>query len=80
MSIISGYMVPHPPIAVHEIGRGEEKKIQDTLDAYDAVAKDIARLRPETIIIIIRLSTKDTYVVMKHHFRPFDFLRFLLFL
>ena len=51
MSIISGYMVPHPPIAVHEIGRGEEKKIQDTLDAYDAVAKDIARLRPETIII-----------------------------
>ena len=52
MSIISGYMVPHPPIAVHEIGRGEEKKIQDTLDAYDAVAKDIARLRPETIIII----------------------------
>ena len=43
MSIISGYMVPHPPIAVHEIGRGEEKKIQDTLDAYDAVAKDIAR-------------------------------------
>lgn len=47
----AGYMVPHPPIAVHEIGRGEERKIQATLDSYAEVAKDIARLKPETIIV-----------------------------
>ncbi len=51
MSIVSAYMVPHPPIAVPEIGRGEEKKIQATLDSYDTVAQHIARVRPDTIIL-----------------------------
>lgn len=49
--LLAGYMVPHPPIAVHEIGRGEERKIQPTLDSYAEIAKDIARLKPETIIV-----------------------------
>ena len=51
MPLLAGYMVPHPPIAVAEIGRGEEKKIQVTLDAFDAVAADIAALKPDTIIV-----------------------------
>ena len=51
MPILAGYMVPHPPIAVPEIGRGEEKKIQDTLASFEAVAKDIAALKPETVIL-----------------------------
>ena len=33
MSIIAGYMVPHPPIILPEVGRGEEKKIQKTMDS-----------------------------------------------
>ena len=49
--ILAGYMVPHPPIAVHEIGNGEETKIQATIDGFDTVARDIARLKPETIIL-----------------------------
>ena len=44
-------MVPHPPLAVHEIGRGDESKIQATLDAYDKVAQKIADLKPDTIIL-----------------------------
>ena len=51
MPILAGYMVPHPPIAVPEIGRGEELKIQDTLNSFDEVAKDIAALKPDTIIL-----------------------------
>ncbi|MGN0193609.1 MAG: AmmeMemoRadiSam system protein A [Pseudoramibacter sp.] len=51
MSILSGYILPHPPIAVPEIGKGEEKQIQKTLDGYDAVAQDIARLAPDTILL-----------------------------
>ena len=51
MGLLAGYMVPHPPIAVHEIGRGEERKIQKTLDAFEEVADDIARLKPETIVL-----------------------------
>lgn len=49
--LAAGYMVPHPPIAVHEIGRGEERKIQATLDSFAEVARDIRRLQPETIIL-----------------------------
>ncbi|MBQ9631477.1 MAG: AmmeMemoRadiSam system protein A, partial [Lachnospiraceae bacterium] len=51
MSIVAGYIVPHPPIAVHEIGRGEEKKIAGTLDSFDRIAMDIARQEPETILL-----------------------------
>lgn len=44
-------MVPHPPIAIAEVGRGEEKKIQPTLDAFDRIACRIEEIRPDTIII-----------------------------
>ena len=52
MPMLAGYMVPHPPIAVHEIGRGEEKKIQPTLDSYDRVARHIAEIKPDTIVLV----------------------------
>ena len=51
MSFLAGYMVPHPPIAVAEIGRGDERKIQATLDAFSEVSRDIAAIRPDTIIL-----------------------------
>jgi MEMO1 family protein len=51
MAIVGAFMVPHPPLIVHEIGRGQEKGIQTTIDAYVQVAREIAELKPETIII-----------------------------
>ena len=51
MSIIAAYMVPHPPMIVPQIGRGNEKQIQETIDAYRTVACEIASFKPETIII-----------------------------
>ena len=51
MPIIAGFMVPHPPLIVHEVGKGEEEKISTTKRAYEEVAKQIAELEPETIII-----------------------------
>ena len=57
MSIMRGYFLPHPPLAVPEVGRGREREIQDTLDALDEVAKEIATLAPETIIYITPHST-----------------------
>lgn len=44
-------MVPHPPMIVPDIGRGSEKQITKTIRAYEAVAEEIAQLKPETIII-----------------------------
>ncbi len=50
--IIGAVMVPHPPIAVAEIGKGEEKKIQKTLDSFAKVSETIAELKPDTIVMI----------------------------
>ncbi len=49
--LLAGYMVPHPPLAVHEVGRGEENEIRATLDSFAEVAGDIAEIKPDTIII-----------------------------
>ncbi len=51
VSIVGAFMVPHPPIILPEIGKGEEQKIQATIDAYEKVADEIAKLAPDTIII-----------------------------
>lgn len=49
--IKAAFMLPHPPIIVPEIGRGEEKKVQKTVAAYHAAARQIADLKPDTIIL-----------------------------
>ena len=50
--MLQGIIMPHPPIARELVGRGEEKKIQATLDAYRAASRQIAEYAPETIVII----------------------------
>jgi AmmeMemoRadiSam system protein A len=57
MSIERGYFVPHPPLIVPEVGKGQEKTIQKTIDAYEEIAKEIAKLKPDTIIISSPHST-----------------------
>lgn len=52
MGIMAAFMVPHPPLIVPDIGRGEEHKIQSTVDAYEKVARRIGELQPETIVLI----------------------------
>ena len=46
MPIIGAFMVPHPPLIIPSIGKGEEKKVQKTIDAYYKVAKKIKELNP----------------------------------
>ncbi len=45
-------MVPHPPIILPNIGRGEEKKIQDIADACQHAADAIVASQPDTILIV----------------------------
>jgi len=52
MSIVKAYTLPHPPLAIPDVGRGQEKQISKTLAAMDEVAFEIAGLKPETIIFI----------------------------
>jgi len=44
--------MPHPPLAVPDVGHGQEKGISKTLAALDEVAAKIAELAPETIVYI----------------------------
>ena len=51
MSILAAYVVPHPPLILPEVGQGEEKKIQLTVNAYERAMKEAAEQKPDTIII-----------------------------
>ena len=51
MSVVGAIMVPHPPIILPEIGRGEEKKIAASDAAYRAAAAFAAQLQPDTIVL-----------------------------
>lgn len=49
--LTGAYIVPHPPIIIPEIGKGQEQIIRNTINAYRMIARDIASRKPETIIL-----------------------------
>ena len=51
MAIEAAFMVPHPPMIVPDVGRGSEERVRATIDSYERVADEIARIAPDTIII-----------------------------
>ena len=51
MGIKAAFMAPHPPLIVPAVGRGGEKEIIETTNAYECVAKKIADIAPDTIVI-----------------------------
>ena len=69
-NILRYYLMPHPPLIIPSVGRGQEKVIQNTIDACNKVGEEISKLKPETIAIItphgtmfsdaIAISNEDT--------------------
>lgn len=51
------YLMPHPPIIIPDIGKGEEKKIEKTSLACNEIGREVADIKPETIIIITPHAT-----------------------
>jgi AmmeMemoRadiSam system protein A/AmmeMemoRadiSam system protein B len=51
MSLVGAFIVTHPPLIVPEVGKGEEKKVSNTINSYREVARRIAELKPDTIVI-----------------------------
>ena len=49
--ILKAYIVPHPPIIIPSIGKGEEKAISSTIESYHEIGKEIKELAPEVIIV-----------------------------
>jgi AmmeMemoRadiSam system protein A len=52
MPILAAYALPHPPLAIPAVGRGQEAGIADTIAAFDEIAREIAALSPETIVFV----------------------------
>ena len=48
--MIKGYLVPHPPLIVPGVGKGNE--IPDTRRAYEQIAAEIANVNPDTAVVI----------------------------
>jgi len=51
MAILGAFAVPHPPLILPDVGRGEERGIQKTIDSYREISRRIAQLRPDTVVI-----------------------------
>jgi AmmeMemoRadiSam system protein B len=51
MPIVRAFIVPHPPIIIPRIGRGEEIKIEKTVKSYNEIAEMIAEIKPDTLIV-----------------------------
>lgn len=52
MPLVYSAFVPHPPIVVPEIGRGEEAKCSATLEAYRVIARNLVQAQVETVLLI----------------------------
>ncbi len=51
MPIVAAVCVPHPPIILPSVGKGEEAKIQKTTEAYRAAMAFVAAARPQTVVL-----------------------------
>ena len=52
MAIIAGIMVPHPPLIIPDVGRGQQVRIKDTVEAYHQAARLAAASKPDTIVVL----------------------------
>ena len=51
MPITGAIIVPHPPLIILTVGRGQERGVQATIDAYRAAARQVAAWNPEVLIV-----------------------------
>ncbi len=52
MSIAAAYVVPHPPLIIPSVGKGQESAISSTIHAYQEIAERCAQRNPDTVVIV----------------------------
>ena len=75
MPVIGAVAVPHPPLIMPEVGHGDEKAISKTIEAYRAVMKEAAALRPDVAFIVSPHAHcyQDYFLISQWHFGRGDF-------
>ena len=51
MAIVAAFAVPHPPLIIPGVGGNQRGQISGTVRAYEEVARRIAALEPDTVVI-----------------------------
>lgn len=51
-SIVMAGIAPHPPLIIPDIGRGEIKKVEKTVEAMKTLAQEVKKAQPDTIVVI----------------------------
>lgn len=51
--LLKTYLMPHPPIMIREVGRGNEREIEATINAAVKVGEEIKSLKPGTVVILV---------------------------
>ncbi len=51
MAIIGAIAVPHPPLIVPAVGRGDERRIQATIDAYQTAVGMLLGREPDCLVV-----------------------------
>ena len=77
-NILRYYLMPHPPLIIPSVGKGQEKVIQSTIDACNKVGEDISKLKPETVVIITPHGTmfSDALAISNEDYIKGDFTKF----
>jgi len=76
--IVAGYLMPHAPVFIEEVGGGQARKVQSTQQAMHDVGKEIAALKPELIVVISPHGPIFTDAISLYDFEDYsgDFHRF----
>ncbi|OQB24881.1 MAG: 2-aminophenol 1,6-dioxygenase alpha subunit [Firmicutes bacterium ADurb.Bin182] len=50
--VAAGFLLPHPPVIVLQVGKGQELKALGTIKAMEQISEQVENLRPETVVLI----------------------------
>lgn len=67
MPVVSAVMVPHPPLIVPEVGRGEERRVSSTIAAYGTAVNFLKDSQPDTLVIT---TPHSLFYVDRFHISP----------
>ncbi|MBQ9459873.1 MAG: AmmeMemoRadiSam system protein A [Oscillospiraceae bacterium] len=51
MPVPGAIIVPHPPLIIPAVGRGQEREIQSTVEAYRAAARRVKAWEPDVLVV-----------------------------
>lgn len=50
--VCAGFLMPHPPVIIPEVGKGRENEAAATLSSLGHIAQDAQNLAPDTVVVL----------------------------